>query len=299
MPDEQSDEKTSGMEVNEEPGMANETTGKSKSETHKKSNTMHEVKFVTYPKLLFSWPIILAGLVFYPFTPPMEPAIESTTDVELATSAAAESQPAAENASASSATSDWLEGWGWAYIWIVFIVLLGLGVDVDRNQAVFWVVLIGAVWILGMLLQERNYTIVGDIYFWFANLNVQYDRKLALAISILLLVPYLIMLIYARLNDRWRITHNEFEHYAFGKSDDSLGRGAKTIRSSYPDMLELLLGLAGTLVVYNATGTKELRRIPHVILLPMVRKRLNVILERTAITGLAAIAEEEEDDEEM
>ena len=44
--------------------------------------------------------------------------------------------------------------------------------------------------------------------------------------------------------------------------DDSLGRGAKTIRSSFPDVLELVLGIAGTLIVYNATGTKELRRIP-------------------------------------
>ena len=28
---------------------------------------VHEVKFVTYPKLLFIWPLILAGFVLYPF----------------------------------------------------------------------------------------------------------------------------------------------------------------------------------------------------------------------------------------
>ena len=88
----------------------------------------------------------------------------------------------------------------------------------------------------------------------------------------------------------------EFEHHAFGKMDDSLGRGAKTIRTSYPDMLELILGLAGTLVVYSANGTKELRRIPHVIGLPMVRKRLNTILESTAIT-IDHFEDEEEEDE--
>jgi len=37
--------------------------------------------------------------------------------------------------------------------------------------------------------------------------------------------------------------------------NDSLGRGAKTIRSDFPDVFELLLGLAGTLIVYNASGT--------------------------------------------
>jgi len=117
-----------------------------------------------------------------------------------------------------------------------------------------------------------------------------------LAVSIILLVPYLLMLLWGRINDRWRITHNEFEHYSFGRMDDSLGRGAKTIRTYYPDVFELLLGLAGTLIVYNATGTRELRRIPHVMLLPLVRKRLNRILETVSIT--TAQMEEEEDDEQ-
>ena len=97
-----------------------------------------------------------------------------------------------------------------------------------------------------------------------------------------------------RLNDSWRITHNEFEHRSFGRADDSLGRGAKNIRTSYTDILEFLLGLAGTLVVYDATGTRELRRIPHVALLPLVRRRLNRILEATAIVGLPTDEQEEE-----
>ncbi|MCK4340632.1 MAG: hypothetical protein KAY37_02770 [Phycisphaerae bacterium] len=51
-------------------------------------------------------------------------------------------------------------------------------------------------------------------------------------------------------------------------------------------------------MVYNATGTKELRRIPHVMFLPFIRKRLNRILEKTAITA-GQMEEEEEDDEDM
>ena len=51
-----------------------------------------------------------------------------------------------------------------------------------------------------------------------------------------------------------------------------------------------------TLIVYNASGTRELRRIPHVMFLPFVRKRLNRILETTSVT--AGAAEEEEDDDE-
>jgi hypothetical protein len=61
-------------------------------------------------------------------------------------------------------------------------------------------------------------------------------------------------------------------------------------------VFELLLGLAGTMVVYNASGTKELRRIPHVMFLPFIRARLGKILESTSIT-MANVEEEEEEEE--
>ena len=148
-----------------------------------------------------------------------------------------------------------------------------------------------------MWLQDvKNFTAFGEIYRWFAGLDVQYSRSFGLTMSVVLSVPYAIMLAYSRLNDSWRITHNEFEHYSLGKMDDSLGRGAKTIRTSFPDVFELLLGMTGTLIVYNSTGTKILRSIPHVMFLPIIRKRLNKILERTAITSGEFDEEEDEDD---
>jgi len=270
---------------------------------HKKE--IHEVVFVAYPKLLFVWPLILAGFVFYPFGGPHEPISAVVSEYEAAQAkqadeaAPAESQPAAAPTKpVNPFVSHRLEVLGWIYIWIAVLVLLTLSIDVGRNQAVFWVVCVGAIWALGLWLHDaKGFTVFGDIHRWFANRDVQYNHSFALALSIIMLVPYVIMLIYARLNDRWRITHNEFEHYSFGKMDDSLGRGAKTIRTSFPDVFELLLGLAGMLVVYNATGTKELRRIPHVMFLPFVRKRLNKILEKTAITAAMMEEEEEEDDE--
>jgi len=232
----------------------------------KRAEHVHEVNFVTYPKLLFVWPLILAGFLFWPL--------------------AGWFSPESPNGS---------ETLGWTYAVILLLVMLTLGVDVDRNQAVFWVVLLLAIWIGGKWLADvKGFTLFGNIYNWFAALDVQYNRNFGLAVSIVLLVPFLLMILWARFNDRWRITHNEFEHFMFGKMDDSLGRGAKTIRTSYPDVFELLLGLAGTLVVYNATGTRELRRIPHVMFLPFIRQRLNQILERTAVT--AEQTEEEEED---
>lgn len=221
----------------------------------------HEVRFVAYPKLMFIWPLLLAGFVFYGL---------AGLGIDL-------------------------EVLGWAYIWIAIIVLMTLGVDVDRNQAAFWTILIFGVWILGLWLRDvKSITVFGDIYRWFAGLDLQYNPKLGLALSILLAVPFTLMMVWSRLNDYWRITHNEFEHYSFGRTDDTLGRGAKQIRTSFPDVLELLLAGAGTLIVYNASGTQELRRIPHVMFLPMIRARLNKILERTAVVETNAADEEEE-----
>lgn len=260
-------------------------------------NDPHQVTFVTYPKLLFVWPIIVVGLVFAPFGSPDFAARQAISEVSIdtASTAAPPADPSAAKPSTPQA-SPRLESLGWAYLFVMFVVLLTLGVDVDRNQAIFWLVLIGGLWIGGRYLADvKGFTLFGDIYKMLDALDVQYNRSFGLALSIILLIPYIIMIGYAHLNDKWRITHNEFEHYCFGKMDDSLGRGAKTIRTAFPDVLELLLGLAGTLIVYNATGDKELRRVPHVMFLPFVRKRLNKILERTAITTVTAA--EEEDDE--
>ena len=283
--------------------MAEEPTKSEQAKPMKgRKSTAHEVRFVTYPKLLFIWPLIVAGLVFYPVGYPAGPdEVPAAAEVaaaapEVAADAPAESAPQTAPAAAGF---DRLGTLGWIYIWIAIAVVLTLGVDIDRNQFVFWLVVIALFWFLGLWLKDtKNITFFGDIYRWFESLDVKYDRSLGLSLSALLLVPYAIMILWAWLNDRWRITHNEFEHYSFGKMDDSLGRGAKSIRANFPDVLELLLGLAGTLIVYNATGTKELRRIPHVMFLPFVRKRLNVILEKTAITGMMA-ADEEEDDEDQ
>lgn len=237
-----------------------------KSHPGRKADTrVHEVSFVGYPKLLFVWPLLLAGLIFWPIS-----SWQWISDATL----------------------------GWVYIWVAIVVLVTIGVDINRNHFVFWLAVIALFWILGLWLKDsKGITVFGDIYKWFQSLEVRYNRGFGLALSVILLVPFAITLGYARLNDLWRITHNEFEHYSFGKTDDSIGRGAKTIRTTFPDVLEFALGLAGTLIVFNATGTKELRRIPHVMFLPFVRRKLNKILERTAITQMA-IAEEEEDEDE-
>ncbi|WP_432799256.1 hypothetical protein [Poriferisphaera sp. WC338] len=216
---------------------------------HDKRNKQ-QVIFYTYPKLVFIWPLILTGFLFYPFHDTLQPLL------------------------------------GWIYLMISLLVVLTISVDIERNHAAFWGVVFIAIFFLGMWLQNyEHFTLFGNIYRFFASLEVTYPRSFALALSILLLPPYLVMLLWSRIQHKWRITHNEFEHFSWGRADDSLARGAKRFRSTYPDLFELLLCGAGTLIVYSATGRAELRRIPHVPFLFFVRRRIDKLLEATAVTA--------------
>ncbi len=231
----------------------------------------NEVVFHTFPKLIFAWPLIVAGFAFWPL--------------------------------ASMGVSS--EVLGWTYLLITGMVILTIGIDIERNYAVFWFVVALALFFLGKWLSNYDaFTLFGDAYTWFAERDVTYDPALGLCLSIFLMVPFVVMMLWTRLQHRWRITHNEFEHYAFGRADDSLARGAKRVRSTYPDLLEFLICGAGTLIVYSATGRTELRRIPHVPLIFLIRRRINKLLEYTAVVvgedraAADAIEEEETEAEE-
>ncbi len=224
------------------------------------------VVFYTYPKLIFAWPVVILGPLLW-----------------LLTGAGGNEEVI-----------------GWAYLIVLSLVILTLSVDIERNHAAFWAVAMAMFFFLGKWLSEaKGFTLFGDVYNFLGGLDVSYDRGFGLALSLTLAVPYSVMIVWTRLQHRWRITHNEFEHYSWGRSDDSLARGAKRVRSTYPDLLEFLLCGAGTLIVYSATGRTELRRIPHVPWLFLVRKRINRLLESTSVTPYNSDIEEsanEEDD---
>ncbi len=212
----------------------------------------HEVVFYTYPKFLFCWPLIFMGFLLWLLD---------------------------RQQWASPETLAWI--WGIT----VIVVVITMGIDLNRNYTIFWLVVIGGFWILVLWLRDvKSVRIFSHIYDFLVNLDPVYSRNLGLMVSMVLLVLFLIMWVGTRVNSKWRITHNEFEHYQLGRMDDSLARGAKRVRTSYPDFFELLLCLAGDLIIFDSTGRKELRRIPHVPMLPLVRKRIDRILETTSIT---------------
>lgn len=219
---------------------------------HSARPVRHEVVFYTYPKFLFCWPIIVMGYVLW--------LLERLQWVEPELSA-------------------------WIWLITLLLVLMTVGFDLNRNFAIFWLAILALVWMsVAWFGAKKDVDIFSHIYHFFANLDPGYSVRLGLMVSIPLSVLYVVMWLWTRVNYKWRITHNEFEHYQFGRMDDSLARGAKRVRTSYPDFFEFIVCLAGDLVIYDSTGRRALRRIQHVPWLPFVRRRINLILESTAIT---------------
>ncbi len=238
----------------------------------------HEVIFHSYPKLLFAWPLIAVGLLFWVLH-----AVGLLPD------------PAA-------GYSGWLEACAWLYVFTASIVVLTIGVDIERNHAFVWVLLFTVFFLLGMWLSAvQGFTLFGNIYGFFAAFDLQFDPQFGLAMAVILGIPYCVMLGWARLENRWRVTHNEFERRKFGSSEESLARGAKSVTTRFPDLLELLLAGSGTLVVRSATSRTLLREIPHIPMILVVRRKIDRLMETTAVTSYsteaAAISEEESSDE--
>lgn len=214
----------------------------------------------SYSPFIFTWPLILLGYLFYP--------------------AVGQQWMSAEMA-------------GWIYVTALIIVLLTMGIDINRNVTIFWIVFVMGSWFGIILLNQKGIRLFSSMGQFMAHLKPTWSPDMGLAMSILMTIFYGLVVGNAWLNDRWRFIHGEIEHWAFGRNDDSMGRGAKVISTSYPDTLELLLLLSGTITIYNAQKTIVLARIPRVPLLPFRVKAINRLLEAVPVTSADALHEEE------
>lgn len=188
---------------------------------------------------------------------------------------------------------------GWTYIIIIALVTLTMGVDLGRNASIFCLVLFVGMWLGVLWLQDaKNVTIFASLSAFIAGLQPTMSPHALTLLSSILLIIYLIMIAYAFINDRWRITSNEIEHRSLGHRDDATGRGAKRVLASYPDVLELLICMSGTITVFSATGNKQLLVIKNVPFLPLRMKKISRILEFSNVNDYNAMIEDDGEEED-
>lgn len=218
----------------------------------------------SYPQFVYSWPVIVFGVLLA--------VLQGVGIIGETTSA-------------------------WTYIAILCLVILTMGVDLGRNTSIFCLVLFGGSWVgILWLEQAKNVTVFSKLAGMISGLNPQISPRAMIAISVILGIIYLVMFIMAFINDRWRITHNEIEHRSLGHKEDATGRGAKRVLATYPDVLEMLICLSGTIEVYSASGAQKLVTIKNVPLLPFRMKKIGRILEMSAINNYGAMDEEVEEE---
>ena len=229
----------------------------------KKPAAAERIVFYSYPPLIYIWPLIVLGFLFW-FLP------------------------------ASAHTAE-----AWIYIITLVVVLLTIGIDVNRNMAVFWVILIAAMSFCVLWLRDaKGIAMFDQIAHFLKQIEPKYSPEFGMITSIFLLVVYAIVLIGARINDKWVFTQNEIEHYAMFRGTSSLGRGAKGVKANYRDFFEMVVMLAGDIEVRTAQGNRVLARINNVPFLMFKMRKIDRILAAYAVTPGAADEESSENVEE-
>ncbi len=210
----------------------------------------NSIVFHSYPKFVFCWPILFLGLVGYLWslvgTPP-------------------------------SALS-------WVYVLAMTVVLLAISFDMGRNWVAIWslvvmVFVFCALW-LGSVYGVPVFRTIGH---WLGTREMDYPVGLTSTISLILAPIFLGMVISVRLNQKWRMTHNEIERFVFWSSSDSFGRGSKQFTFTFPDVLERLLLFSGTITVKTNNG-KFLKAIPDVPGLTLKMRKFDRILAAVAMS---------------
>lgn len=219
--------------------------------THAKDEP-HSVTYCGHTKIIFLWPIIAMGYLFWPL---------QTWNLLSK------------------------ETLGWIYFLVMATVLLAVTVDLSRNFGLVWLLLIAFIVTLGRWLADaKQIRVLSDMYGWFRGLDVEYSRGFGLAFSVLLSIVFLVGLIWAWANNRYTMTHNEVIHHIWGRGDRSVGRGARVITMLYPDWFEFLICMAGTIIVYDNTGRTQICKSEHVPLLPLRASKIQKILESLEVT---------------
>ena len=209
------------------------------------------VVFYSYPKFVYIWPVIVLGFVF------QIPFLWNLAGAELLT---------------------------WIWIAVFCLCAIALGLDIDRNYAAVVIVCLVALWLgLWNIELAKGIPVLDNIQAFFAGMDVSMNAETFLVISLLLAVPFLVMMVWVRINEKWKADVQTLAKLRFGHADQEYAWGAKTVRTSYPDWLEAVIALSGDVILYDSRGRGELQRIDNVVFAPVVKKKIDRFLRAAGV----------------
>jgi hypothetical protein len=204
------------------------------TEVEPPSETVRPIRFTAYPTFVVVWPVIVLGLLFALLAwmiPEQYP--------ERITSA----------------------------VWLLalFSVMIALGFDLDSGETAFVIMtLLLILLVLQLVAFEWQVPVFGWIKEYLSMLEVRVSSHMMLSVSILLGVPYLLMLLFSRMNNHWEVVPGKMVRKTFGKSEEEIPINAtKTVNYHFYDvMMRWLCFGAGFLIVSTDKGE---RKIGHVL----------------------------------
>jgi hypothetical protein len=175
------------------------------------------------------------------------------------------------------------EATSWLFFIGLALILTALVYDVGRASALI-ITLLLLVLALALLWlgASLNAPLFGALYGWLDGLDIQVNQGFVNLVAAFALLLLAVDLAGSRLVGRWILRPNEFESRSFGRRELSLARAGKSVTTSYDDLAELMLCLAGAIEIRDERGYL-VARIPHVPLLPLKTARLDRILESPVV----------------
>ncbi len=188
------------------------------------------VNFTAYPNFVVVWPIIVLGVLFslmYNLMPDHYPERLAST------------------------------------LWLLslFAVMIALGFDFDSSETAF-IVMAAIMLLLALQLIAFEWDL--PVFSWIAHnlrmLEVRVSSTMMLVVSILLGLPYLLMLLFCRMNNHWTVVPGKLIHKTFGKSEEEIPiNSTKTVNYHFYDMtMRWLCFGAGHLIVATDKGEKKI-----------------------------------------
>lgn len=173
---------------------------------------------------------------------------------------------------------------GWVYLWVIVYFLFTLLYDFSTKKLALWAGIFMLVWLLAKYVENlQQVVILGHVFEHLSKLSPRLDPGTATVMSWALLFPWLGSLAHMILNGRKRFTPNEIGEFHFGEGSELTDRTGLRFRTSYRDVLEMILTFGGGDLVAVDNHQNVIKRWNNIVGLFFLWKYLDRILHQRAV----------------